>query len=264
MFYDRLIDDDDRKWLYEQVIKTSKEVFRENFHQLLGHLDVEKTGTVSEDNLRSLIYCDFGDPKNEQRRYLEVTNLDQLRTVSEQHLDEFNQITKKPMNLVLFRSDEMQWTKRLHFSLSLSLSSFAIEHVSRISRIIKQPRSHALLVGVGGSGRQSLTRLAAHMAEMDTFQVEISKSYTANEWREDLKRALRKATETDNHLVFLFCDTQIKDESFLEDINNLLNSGEVPNLFPSDEKAEICDKMRILDRYVPSASDETFPVCVRL
>jgi len=34
----------------------------------------------------------------------------------------------------------------------------------------------------------------------------------------------------------------------VEDINNLLNSGEIPNLFVMDEKIEICDKMRELDK----------------
>jgi len=49
--------------------------------------------------------------------------------------------------------------------------------------------------------------------------------------------------------------SQIKQESFLEDINNLLNAGEVPNLFPTDEKAEICEKMRQLDRYWQQCGD---------
>ena len=105
VFYDRLIDDEDRNWLYGQVIKTTKEALRENFHQLLGHLDINKTGTVTEDNLRSLMYCDFGDPKNDQKRYLEVADLKQLTATCESSLEDFNQMSKKPMNLVLFRYD---------------------------------------------------------------------------------------------------------------------------------------------------------------
>lgn len=46
----------------------------------------------------------------------------------------------------------------------------------------------------------------------------------------------------------MFNDTQIKEENFLEDISNLLNTGEVPNLFTPEEKIEICEKMRQLDR----------------
>lgn len=228
VFNDRLIDDADRTWLYNCCRETVNVHMRDNFDILLARLDEEDSGTVTEDNMRSLIYCDFTDPTGDNRLYVEVVDLEAVHKILVSYLAEFNQMTKKPMDLVLFR--------------------FAIEHVSRIARILKQPRSHALLVGVGGSGRQSLTRLAAHILDYEVYQVEISKSYTMVEWRDDLKRILRKATDASSGSVFLFSDTQIKQESFLEDVNGLLNAGEVPGLFEIDEKAEICEKMRVIDR----------------
>ena len=74
-----------------------------DFNQLFAHLDSSKQGEVSEHDLHSLMYCDFLDNKMDPRPYLEVTDQDQLRKIVETYLEEFNLMSKKPMNLVLFR-----------------------------------------------------------------------------------------------------------------------------------------------------------------
>ena len=48
--------------------------------------------------------------------------------------------------------------------------------------------------------------------------------------------------------MFLFSDNQIKEESFVEDINMILNTGDVPNIFAADEKAEVIEKMQGIAR----------------
>ncbi|KOX76420.1 Dynein heavy chain 7, axonemal [Melipona quadrifasciata] len=228
VYGDRLVDDNDTKWLVEQIRQTMSEYMDDNLDDLFQDLLIARADTVTETELRNLVYCDFQDPLADKKEYIEVADLDYLAILAEEYLAEYNTISRTPMNLVLFR--------------------FAVEHLSKISRIMMQPRSHALLIGVGGSGRQSLTKLAAHIADYELFQVEMSQQYGCYEWHEDVKDILRKSAASDLHTVFLFLDTQIKEETFLEDISNLLNSGEVPNIFATDEVSDICDKMRVIDR----------------
>jgi len=64
--------------------------------------------------------------------------------------------------------------------------------------------------GIGGSGRQSATRLAAFIAGFELFQIEISKSYQMLDWREDLRKMMKKAGVEGTSVVFLFGDHQIK------------------------------------------------------
>ncbi|XP_041110137.1 dynein heavy chain 3, axonemal-like isoform X2 [Polyodon spathula] len=227
VFADRLVDDKDRKLFFQLVKGVVQSQFKEKMPSLFGHMVIGRD--VQEEDMRGLFFGDYLSPRNTEgapRHYDEIQDSSQLKQTMERYLEEFNVLSKAPMNLVMFQ--------------------FAIEHISRLSRVFKQPGGHALLIGIGGSGRQSVTRLAAFMAELELFQVKVQRSYSVSEWREDLRHVLRGVGQNGTPTVFLFADHQIKDESFLEDINTILNSGDIPNLFDKEEWLEIIEKMQQL------------------
>jgi dynein heavy chain len=136
-----------------------------------------------------VIFCDFMIPNADPKIYAEIDDFKHMKKVIEDSLEDYNQVNTAKMRLVLFLD--------------------AMKHITRISRIIRQPFGNALLLGVGGSGRQSLTRLASHMAEYECFQIELSKNYGISEWRDDLKKVMLAAGLNNTQTVFLFSDTQV-------------------------------------------------------
>ena len=156
--------------------------------------------------------------------YEEITDNKKLLKELYIKLDEYNTTNTKKMNLVFFE--------------------IAVDHVLRISRTLRQPRGNMLLIGVGGSGKQTLTILASYILSYSLYQIELTKNYNLDSFREDLKKMMEITGVEGKNLAFILTDTQISSESFLEDINSILNTGEVTSLFEKEDVDGIVNRLR--------------------
>ncbi|XP_060664252.1 LOW QUALITY PROTEIN: dynein axonemal heavy chain 6 [Drosophila nasuta] len=207
VFHDRLINAEDKA-----IFKTlMNDVCRDHFNR-----DV-----VQPDEPEVLFgdFMIFGKPKNE-RVYDEIRDQSKLESVLNDYIVDYNSMAVgKQMKLILFQD--------------------AMEHTVRLARLLRSDRGNGLLVGVAGMGKQSLTRLASHVNEYNCWQIEMRRNYDLNAFHEDLRVLYRIGGIDNQPVTFLLIDSQIVEEEFLEDINNILNSGEVPNLFEGDEYEKV-------------------------
>jgi dynein heavy chain, axonemal len=253
VFSDRLIDGDDRNWLLAQMkdsiipalfqIKwstimnlnvpnrtTVKEAGNEDDNEMSKLLAIEESDeSISSMNQPlPLMFGNFTNPSafGEQRKYEDLGGLGHKNLISlvQSYLTEYN----------MSRADG---------GMDLVLFTYCVEHVVRVCRVLRQPGGNALLVGVGGSGRKSVTALACYISNQKLQQIELTKSYGMFEWREDVKNMMKMSGLKDTPTTFMLMDTQLVDELFVEDINNLLNTGEVPNLFPDDEMVVLMEEL---------------------
>ncbi|KPJ14719.1 Dynein heavy chain 10, axonemal [Papilio machaon] len=170
----------------------------------------------------------FGDYRNaldeeEIRYYEDLLDYEAVYFLFQEILDEYSERVGK-MSVVLFED--------------------CLEHLTRTHRVLRMERGHVMLVGVGGSGKKSICRLAAFAAGCDVFEIVITRSYNENTFKDDMKRLYNQLGVDGKPTVFLFTAAQILEEGFLEFINNILMIGMIPALFGDDEKDAIINALR--------------------
>ena len=215
IFHDRLISEPDKHIVIEKI----------------KDLVQEKYGNVAETVMADpILFGDFLNAPKEVageegvlRLYENVGAFADIKPLFEELLGAYNE-KHKTMNLVFFED--------------------ALEHLTRIHRIIRLDQGNALLVGVGGSGKQSLAKLAAYTAGCGVFEITLTRGYDETMFREDLKSLYTLIGAENKKVMFLFTDSHVADEGFLELINNMLTSGMVPALYADEEKDGVINSVR--------------------
>ncbi|KDO31249.1 hypothetical protein SPRG_03866 [Saprolegnia parasitica CBS 223.65] len=213
VFCDRMINNEDVDKFTDRMREISK--------KFLPDVDQDKlfpkpsTGEDEEPGTIVNIYTTFATPvAGADSVYLPVAGMKQLNKVLTDQLDDYNQ-KYSMMNLELFGN--------------------AMEHVTRICRIIGNPGGNAMLIGVGGSGKQSLSRLASHICGFDVRQLSVTSNFKIDDLKENLQEMFKTSGVQGIPLVFLITDSQIVNERFLVFINDMLSSGWIPDLFAKED-----------------------------
>lgn len=121
VFYDRLINEEDREWFKDLIM----ELLSRNF----------KVSPERDDLFvhNKIMFGDILKLDSPVQFYENITDKNKLLKTLHGGLDEYNLSNTNKMNLVLFDD--------------------ALEHILRIARVLRQPRGHIMLIGVGGSGK---------------------------------------------------------------------------------------------------------------
>ena len=128
--------------------------------------------------------------------------------------------------------------------MDLVLFEMFMSHVVRIARVLDKPRGNAVVIGVGGSGKQSITKLTAFISGFSLFQIQLTASYSLTNLKEDVLNLYKKAGEKGFQIVWMLTDSQILDEGFLVLVNDFLSSGIISDLFPPEDKLDAINAVR--------------------
>ncbi len=219
-----------RLWLHESERVYRDRILSEPEMEIFDRLVREVTakylsGIEGNDELftKPLIFTSFVDGTGDCNKYAQVSNVDELKVRLDQKLHEYNE-QYPMMDLVLFEQ--------------------TMEHVTRIARILKRPSGNALLTGVGGSGKQSLSRLSAFICDYVPKQLSVTGNFSVADFKEVIVEMFNLAGVKGIPIMFLMTDGQIVNDRYLIYINSILANGWISDLFTKEEVDGLLGSLR--------------------
>eukprot|EP00340_Litonotus_pictus_P012496 CAMPEP_0170538444 /NCGR_PEP_ID=MMETSP0209-20121228/103311_1 /TAXON_ID=665100 ORGANISM="Litonotus pictus, Strain P1" /NCGR_SAMPLE_ID=MMETSP0209 /ASSEMBLY_ACC=CAM_ASM_000301 /LENGTH=3072 /DNA_ID=CAMNT_0010840135 /DNA_START=28 /DNA_END=9246 /DNA_ORIENTATION=- len=272
VFYDRLVDESHRETFVKEVIGYLEKAFNKNFSVKFfptegessfdhgnsagmskrGSLVIVKENTSNINNSNSnlvrvggsirkstnisnsnynpfyfedLMFTDL----NEESVFLKVADIYSFKIKLENYLHEYNQgkRSKEKMDLIFF--------------------DYSLKHLVRLDRMFLKENEHGILVGLTGSGRESLTLLSSYIKKFKLFKIrgkDEVEDYQRKDWQEDIKTLFIQTGLRRESTVFVIKDNSINEESYYVDLNCIISSGIVYNLFTNDEKIDLISQLR--------------------
>jgi dynein heavy chain len=166
VFQDRLIDETDRDFFKDLAMELLARKFKETKLVREELFSTDLAANRQKVTFSMILKCDY-----DERLYERVTDPAKLVRALEGKMIDYNfQFPQAQMSLIFFED--------------------AIDHISRIARVLNQPAGNLMLIGSPGSGKQSLTRLGAFVHDASCATIKISKNYKVANFKEDVKEML--------------------------------------------------------------------------
>ncbi|XP_068918735.1 dynein axonemal heavy chain 14 [Petaurus breviceps papuanus] len=216
VFHDRLVDTDERKFFFELLS-----------NELELYFEIVWPRDKIMDDLP--LYVDFLDINKPHRRRI-YQNCNNQRKIAD----------------ILSEFQLSLGSTGFELSNSMVLFKEATEHICRAARVLRQPESHMFLIGIEGCGKETCATLACYLGDCKLYRLSTARTYGHLEFREDLKHVFLQTGLEGKPTVLLILDTHLTQESVLEDLNSILNSGSMPDVFENEELDNIAAGLRNL------------------
>ncbi|XP_014599968.1 PREDICTED: dynein heavy chain 7, axonemal-like [Polistes canadensis] len=227
VFGDRISHNDDKEILYQSIKEAVKKYFKDSFESAFDHLPKFEDNKITKDSFKYLLFGNFielDETSLKYKKYEEINSLEILKDAIVSYMNNYNNINNEKIDIVI--------TQQM------------LIYLVEICRILAMPSGNAIIISTIRSGKKSITKLAAYIQEQNFFEPTMDSYYNFNIWKDDLKKILRTCGESQQNCTFYLTERQMKN-TFLQDVNSLLNTGEIPDLFSTEEKLSIIATMRI-------------------